>query len=265
MPLETKSRLRTPFAHGLDLPPPFRLVTLREVGDAFAHATAVAAEDGAGTLVHVGRFDLAEFAVVLEPDEPLRTARRAVYTGICALGDALAANAPPEKPISFDWPDAIRVDGGLVGGARLAWPAGADEDEPPAWLVFGAMIRIVAIGEGEPGLRLLAAALEDEGFNDLDGGGLVESFARHLMAAVDICQHKGFGEVAKNYLSRLAPGMAAAGNGNPARQPNAVRKDIDEQGDLLVQHAGARVERHSLVDALAIPSWLDPVNGGPRR
>jgi Biotin/lipoate A/B protein ligase family len=118
MPLETKSRLRTPFARGLDLPPPFRLVTLREVGDAFAHAAAVAAEDGAGTLVHVGRFDLAEFAVVLEPDEPLRTARRAIYTGICALGDALAANAPPEKPISFDWPDAIRVDGGLVGGAR---------------------------------------------------------------------------------------------------------------------------------------------------
>ncbi len=265
MPLETKSRLRTPFARGLDLPPPFRLVTLREVGDAFAHAAAVAAEDGAGTLVHVGRFDLAEFAVVLEPNEPLRTARRAIYTGICALGDALAANAPPEKPISFDWPDAIRVDGGLVGGARLAWPAAADEDEPPAWLVFGAMIRIVAMGEGEPGLRPLAAALEDEGFDDLDGGGLVESFARHLMATVDTCQHKGFGEVAKNYLSRLTPGMAAAGSRNSARQPNAVRKDIDKEGDLLVQYAGGHVERHSLVDALAIPSWLDPVTGGPRR
>jgi len=60
----------------LDLPPPFTLVTLREVGDAFAHAITVAPEQGAGTLVYVGRFDLAEFAVVLEPDEPLRTARR---------------------------------------------------------------------------------------------------------------------------------------------------------------------------------------------
>jgi biotin-(acetyl-CoA carboxylase) ligase len=265
MPLETKSRLRTPFARGLDLPPPFRLVTLREVGDAFAHAVAVAAEDGAGTLVHVGRFDLAEFAVVLEPDEPLRIARRAIYTGICALGDALAANAPPEKPIGFDWPDAIRVDGGLVGGARLAWPAAADEDEPPAWLVFGAMIRIVAMGEGEPGLRPLAAALEDEGFSDLDGGGLVESFARHLMAAVDTCQHKGFGEVAKSYLSRLARESAEPANGTPTKQRNAVRRDIDEQGDLLVQYGDGRVERRSLVDALAMPSWLDPVTGGPRR
>ena len=41
------------------------------MGDAFAHATSIAAEQGAGTLVYVGRFDLAEFAVVLEPEEPL--------------------------------------------------------------------------------------------------------------------------------------------------------------------------------------------------
>src|SRR5712671_2896889 len=122
MPLETKSRPRTAFARRLDLPPPFRLITLREVGDAFAHAVSVAADAGAGTLVHVGRFDLAEFAVVLEPEEPLRTARRALYAGLCALADALAVHAPPEKPISLDWPDAVRVDGGLVGGVRLAWP-----------------------------------------------------------------------------------------------------------------------------------------------
>src|SRR5712691_8164291 len=217
MPLETKRRLRTAFARGLDLPPPFRLVTLREVGDAFAHAAAIAAEGGAGTLVHVGRFDLAEFAVVLEPEELLRTARRALYTGICALGDALAASAPPEKVISFDWPDAIRVDGGLVGGVRLAWPAAADEEQPPAWLVFGAMIRMVAMGEGEPGLRPLAAALEQEGFDDPDGGGLVESFARHLMAGFDTCQEKGFGEVARNYLSRLAPEQAKLGKAEPGK------------------------------------------------
>src|ERR1700751_4751862 len=108
----------------IDLPPGLRLVTLREAGDAFAHAQAIAAERGAGTLVHVGRFDLAEFAVVLEPEEPLRTAPRAFYAGMAARGDALAAHAPPEKPISFDWPDVVRVDGGLVGGAQLGWPSG---------------------------------------------------------------------------------------------------------------------------------------------
>ena len=73
----------------IELPPPFRLVTLREVGDAFAHAVANAAEEGAGTLVYVGRFDLAEFAVVLEPEEPLRIARRTIYAGMSALADAM--------------------------------------------------------------------------------------------------------------------------------------------------------------------------------
>src|ERR1700681_2472812 len=224
MPLETRSRVRTPSRPRLDLPPPFRLVMLREAGDAFAHASAIAATEGAGTLVHVGRFALAELAVVLEPEEPLRTARRALYTGLCALGDALAARAPPETPISFDWPDAIRVDGGLIGGVRLAWPPVADEDEPPAWLVFGAMIRMVAMGEGEPDLRPLAAALEQEGFDDPDPGRLVESFARHLMATVDSCRESGFGEVAKRYLSRLAPA-------------DGLRRELDQHGDLLVRRA----------------------------
>src|SRR5712672_926751 len=103
MPTESKIRRGAPISPRLDLPPPFRAVTLREVGDAFAHASAIAAEEGAGTLVYVGRFDLAEFAVVLEPDEPLRTARRAFYAGCAALADALTVYAPPEKLIDFVW------------------------------------------------------------------------------------------------------------------------------------------------------------------
>jgi hypothetical protein len=251
MPLETKSRARMS-APAVALPPPFRLVTLREVGDAFAHAREIAAEAGAGTLVYVGRFDLAEFAVVLEPEEPLCIARRAVYAGLNALGDALVAQAPPEKPITFDWPDAVRVDGGLVGGARLAWPRGADEGEPPAWLVFGAMIRTVAMGENEPGLRPLATALAEEGFDDADSDRVLEGFARHLMTAIDTWQERGFGEIAKNYLARLMPA-------------NGLRRDLDENGDLLVRRAGeSQSERRPLRAALAKPSWLDPKTKGPR-
>jgi hypothetical protein len=251
--MATEERLRRSSKPALDLPPPFRLVTLREVGDAFAHAVGIAAEEGAGTLVHVGRFDLAEFAVVLEPEEPLRSARRALYAGLTALADALAAHAPPERPITFDWPDAVRVDGGLVGGARLAWPPAADEDEPPAWLVFGAMIRTVAMGEEEPGVRPLSATLEEEGFDDLGSGALVESFARHLMVAIDAWQERGFGAVAQNYLARLVP-------------ERGVRRDIADNGDLLIRRVAApKDERRSLLRALAQPSWLDPATGGPRR
>ena len=77
--MPTDTRVRRPFAPALDLPPAFRLVSLREVGDAFARAQEIAPDEGAGTLVWVGRFDLVEFAVVLEPDEPLRSARRALF------------------------------------------------------------------------------------------------------------------------------------------------------------------------------------------
>lgn len=237
----------------LDLPPGFDLTTLRESGDAFAHAQKIAAQAGAGTVVHVGRFDLAEFAVVLEPDEPLRTARRALYAGCVALADALAAFAPPERPIDFVWPDTVRVDGGIVGGVQLAWPANADESVRPNWLVFGAMIRTVALGEHEPGLRPLGAALEDEGFEDVGPGRLVESFTRHLMAVVDTWQEQGFAAIAKDYLTRLA-------------HENGVRRQIAENGDLLMLRTGdAEPERCPLLPALARPAWRDPATGGPRR
>jgi hypothetical protein len=89
--------MQTPYASALDLLPPFRLVTLCEVGDAFARAHCHAAELVARSLVFVGRFDLAEFAVVLEPEEPLATARRAFYAGMVAPGDALVAMVPPKR------------------------------------------------------------------------------------------------------------------------------------------------------------------------
>src|SRR5215813_11042006 len=231
MSTETRSRIRTPYAAALDLPPPFRLVTLREVGDAFAHATAIASEAGAGTLVWVGRFDLVEFALVVEPDEPLKAARRTFYAGMAALADALLVHAPPEKLIAFDW------------------PADAAEETRPDWLVFGAMIRTVTTEAGEPGLRPFAAALEEEGFDELGWGQLVESFARHFMVTVDAWREGGFAAAAKSYLQWLPT------------EPG-VRRDIDENGDLLVRRNGM-VERRPLLPKLAAAAWLDPQTRGP--
>jgi hypothetical protein len=167
-----------------------------------------------------------------------------------ALADALAAHAPPEKPISFDWPDAICVDGGLVGGGRLAWPAAAAEDEIPSWLVFGAVIR-VAMGEEVAGSRALVTALAEEGFDDLGSGRLVESFARHFMVALDAWHEQGFGEIAKTYLARLS-------------QEKGLHRDIAENGDLMLRLGASKPERRSLAGALAQPSWLDSSTGAPR-
>jgi biotin-(acetyl-CoA carboxylase) ligase len=242
--------LQPHLAPAFHLPPPFHAVALREAGDAFAHAIRIAPDSGAGTLVHVGRFDLVEFAVVLEPEEPLRTARRAIYAGLVALADALAIYAPPEKPISFEWPDAIRINGGLVGGARLAWPTPVDEDAPLPWLIFGAMIGATPVGEQEPGLYPRATTLDAEGFN-VGSGHLLESFARHFMVTVNAWQQEGFDEVARSYLSRFA-------------SESDVRCTINDNGDLLIHRLGhSNAECRSLVSALATPSWFDPATGGP--
>src|SRR5439155_20692377 len=104
MQREQRRRISKHNIRTLDLPPPFQLVVLREVGDAFAHACAHAGELGAGTLVFVGRFDLAEPAIVLAPDEPLVSARRAFYGCRVALGDPRAAPAPRGTPTAIERP-----------------------------------------------------------------------------------------------------------------------------------------------------------------
>ncbi|MGY3037068.1 hypothetical protein ACVIIV_006238 [Bradyrhizobium sp. USDA 4354] len=239
-------------AEPIHLPPPFTLVRLRESGDAFAHACRIAPESGAGTLVYVGRFDLAEFAVVLEPAEPLRSARRAFYACMVALTDALRAYAPPSKPITIGWPDAVRIDGGLVGGGRMGWPSAADEDAPPPWLVFGAMIRTVGMNDDDPGVHPLASALDQEGFGEAGAAQITESFARHLMLTLDGWRVDGFDSVARDYLTRM-----------PRERQTILR--IDDCGDVLTRRIGTdMIERSDLVQALATPSWLDPALGGPR-
>jgi biotin-(acetyl-CoA carboxylase) ligase len=235
----------------LVLPPPFTLVSLREMGDAFAHATSIAGEQGAGTLVHVGRFDLAEFALVLEPEEPLAQARRAFYAGMTALADALAAHAQPETAIAIGWPDAVYVNGGLVGGGRLGWPQGTSEAGEPPWLVFGAMIRTASMTGDEPGLNPLATDLTEEGFTDVLSSQVVESFARNFMVALDAWDEQGFAAVAKTYLPYLA-------------KETGTRRAIDDNGDLLVRRMGEDdAERRPLLPRLAAPSWLDPATRGP--
>jgi biotin-(acetyl-CoA carboxylase) ligase len=237
----------------LDLPPGYSLVTLRELGDAFTHGCDIAARAGAGTLVWVRRYDLVEFAVVLEPDEPLRSARRALFAGMNATGDAIAAHCPPERDVSFDWPDAIRFDGGLLGGARLAWPKSCGEDEVPDWLVLGVMLRAADMAHVDEMQAAGGVSLLGEGFTLIETDAIIESFARHLMTAFDRWNERGFEAIARDYLERLS------------RRSPEERRGIDLNGDLLIKPAGGGpVQRSSVVDALAGACWYDPIERGPK-
>ena len=121
------------------------------------------------------------------------------------------------------------------------------------WLVFGAMIRTVATGADEPGLRPLAAALEEEGFDDLGSGRLVESFARHLMVALDAWQEGGFAAVAKSYLQWLPPRKRRASRHRRQRR-SADAPHGQDRGRAAPLAASARGA-----------AWLDPDDSEPGR
>ncbi len=235
----------------LDLPPGYREIPLREYRDALSHAQNIAAEEGAGTLVWVRRFDTIEAAVVLEPEQPLAEARCALYAGMNAAADALGQYCPPEKPIEFAWPDTILLDGGIIGGCHLAWTPGTQDAEVPDWLVLGVQIRSTVQMSV---LRTFdkGTSLEAEGFEILDGKLILESFSRHLMAAFDSWHAKGFKTVAERYLGRL---QAVKG----------ARRGIDVNGDLLERRLATanQQQRSPLTAALVVPQWLDPETGQP--
>jgi len=114
--------------------------------------------------------------------------------------------------------------------------------EPGEWAVSGAFVF----------WNTDATALEEEGFSDAMSDQVMASFARHFMVAIDAWHEHGFGAVARSYLERLPvePGL---------------RRDIDENGDLLIRRMGnAEVERKKLVPRLAKPTWFDPAAKGPR-
>ena len=240
-----------PPAPALDLPPAYRLVTLRETGDAFAHACSVAEIAGAGTFVWARRFDILDIAVVLEPEKPLASARRAFLVAMVALADAVGVHGTPEMSATFTWPDTLLYDGARLGGGRLGWPDSCGEGETPPWLVFGAMLIASKHGAGDPGLTPDSTSLEDERFEADAGARIAESFARHLMAAFDAFEDEGFGPVAARYAARLACA--------PDERPT-----IEPSGDLVLHGRDGAQRRIALAPALGAPSWLDPATGTPR-
>lgn len=225
------------------LPSLFAPVMLREGEDALARAVELAPEappaepgkpcpgiaSGAGTLVWVRATNRAEAAVVLEPDRPLGQARLAYLAAANALADALSAIAPPELPVTWRWPGTLCVNGGVVGGMRLALPEGAAEDAIPDWMVVGFELRLawpesVITGE-HPG----ETALLEEGFEETTPAGLTEAWARHLMANMDEWQTRGTRRVAEKYLARLEDFAGETGV-KRGIDPNTAALVLDREG-----------------------------------
>jgi Biotin/lipoate A/B protein ligase family len=231
---------------------------LRERQDAFAEAVRGAggtgdAYHGAGSLFYVGRFELIEFALVLEPEEPLRIARKIFFAGMNALADALSVLSPPEKAITFRYPGSLCFDGARVGGGRLGVPEACGEDETPEWLVFGGMVRAGGVRDLGTGLGPEITTLDDEGFDAWNPPEFAASFARNFLVGADSWGERGMARIGPEYLTRLEKGE------------RETRRGIDENGDLLIHETGREgAKRVSFVDELRRAEWFDPLLNEPR-
>ncbi len=191
------------------LPPVFRPWPAAADGP-FATACRFAAEGAEpGSLVHAGRRDRLDVAVVLAPDRPDADGGLAAVT-LVALADALEALGPPNQTIQFDGrfdgAGRLLLNGAVVGGVTVALGPAA-EDGIPAWAVVGAELDVLGNPDDpDPGRRPDRTALREEGFGETDAVAVLESFTRHFLTWIDLWMEAGFEPVRRVWERRLASG-----------------------------------------------------------
>jgi hypothetical protein len=230
----------------LVLPPPYSPCRI-EAGDVLTEALRLAPVEGAGTLVWRHGGGILAFAVVLEPEQPLASARMAFFAGMCALGDALAAHCAPDRPVRFGWPDTIVYDAARLGGARFAAPEDCAETDVPDWMVFA--VELIAERDHliDPGSYPESTSLKEEEFEPAED--ILASFASYLMLWFDRWEHQGLKAVVENYLGRLDPPLETG-----------ARSLAD--GDLVERLPSGEMRQETLADGLAACRWRD--TRGPR-
>ncbi|WP_207478336.1 biotin/lipoate--protein ligase family protein [Arenibaculum pallidiluteum] len=233
----------------LSIPPVYESVAIAGSG-AFSAACARAEEIGAGALFWSRRTDRLDCAVVLEPEQPRREALTVLYAGALALREAIGALGPPNKPVTFAWPDRIDVDGACVGGVRLA--AGADRDGVPAWLVLGAEIEVTGDPDDpDPGRHVGRTALWEEGFGEVEVPELTGCWARFLLGWITRFTEEGFAPVRREWLART-PGLGRQVTRLiGGSQIAGLFRDMDETGAMVL----ADGRRFGLELVLDGPTW----------
>jgi len=229
-------------ARAIHLPPPYTL-HCTDARDALAEAVRLAPSDGAGTLVLHQSPGLLAFAVVLEPEQPLREAQMAFALGMVALADALAAHCPPERAVRLNWPDEIRFDKARLGGGRFAIAPDTGPDDVPDWLVFGAELIADRDHLDAPGLLPDSISLKEETFDPAED--IVSTFASYMMLYFDRWAHEGIEAVTNRYLMRIDPPLL-----------RGVRRI---EGDCLVEISptGGGKRSDPLLQALGKTGWRD--------
>lgn len=242
------------------LPPAYSLVALDSVDSTNAEALRQA-RTGApdGTLVWAleqtagrGRRGRAwasprgnlYLSLVLRPEAELATASQLGFAAALALVEALGSLAPPLLEVTVKWPNDVLVNGRKAAGILLESQTAPDGGLEA--LILGVGVNIEHYPEDTP---FPATSLRAEGAGgDITPAMLLEAFARHFQSWVNRWLDDGFGPVRRTWLA-WASGL---GEAIEVRLPNATRRgrfrDLDAQGQLVLETADGRTERISVGD-----------------
>ena len=236
------------------LPPLFRSLPVTPDTDPFERALQIAAEGAeAGTVLWSTGVDRCRAAVVLAPEYPLEDSLPVVLVAMLGLGDALGALLPPVVAVTFAWPDRIEVNGGVVGGVRLASARTANPSDIPDWIVVGYGLAAQSMQEGEPGDRPGQTTFADEGC-DVASTDLVEHFGRHFLSWINRWQEDGVAPVRQAWLSRASGLSSSIEVSAGAQKKQGIFTGLTDTGSIRLMRNGI-TQTVSMEEAMKAPSW----------
>src|SRR5690606_39206581 len=122
------------------------------------------------------------------------------------------------------------------GEVRLGAPT-TDLGAVPDWLVIGVDLRLVHDDpDREPGEMPGVTSLAEEGGGELTRTDILQSFAAHFLAWLNIWQDEGFRPVHESWMARAEGGSTDPMLIEHDRAQQAVRVlGLDEDGDLIIR------------------------------
>jgi BirA family transcriptional regulator, biotin operon repressor / biotin---[acetyl-CoA-carboxylase] ligase len=237
------------------MPPLFRPLAVTPDIDPFERGLQVAAEGAeAGTVLwSIGR-ERCQAAVVLAPEHTLEDSLPVVLVAMLGLGDALGALLPPVVALTFGWPDRIEVNGGVVGGVRMASAPTEKPSDIPDWIVIGYSLASQSrAGDPEPGQQPGRTTLADEGC-EIACIDLIEHFTRHFLAWINRWQEDGVAPVRQAWLSRAARLSSSIEVASGPHRKQGIFTGLTDSGSIRLMRNGI-TQTVSLEEAMKAPTW----------
>jgi biotin-(acetyl-CoA carboxylase) ligase len=237
------------------MPPLFRPLAVTPDIDPFERGLQVAAEGAeAGTVLWSIGQDRCQAAVVLAPEHGLEDSLPIVLVTMLGLGDALGALLPPVVALTFGWPDRIEVNGGVVGGVRMASAPTEKPSDIPDWIVVGyGLASQSRAGDPEPGHQPGRTTLADEGC-EVACIDLIEHFGRHFLAWINRWQEDGVGPVRQAWLSRAARLSSSIEVRSGPHKKQGLFTGLTDTGSIRLMRNGI-TQTVSLEEAMKAPTW----------